>query len=169
MTVHICLLTQLPPSAASFSSFAQDRHGSSRRLVATFLLSLFSRPRSRPRAVFMSVALSPTYPGHLLTDMYLVTSSVTYCEDPESILVQQLDITYFNKNQSVAFNISAASVVRNPLVSAATPFSNNLLHLVLQCERRRKHTSQRVWHDSRQYHTRYLQLFRRRSLSASQL
>lgn len=40
-----------------------------------------------------------------------VTSSVTYCAPPESLLVQQFDITYFNANRSVSFNISAASVV----------------------------------------------------------
>ena len=41
-----------------------------------------------------------------------VTSSVTYCEPPEAILIQEFSIIYFAANQSVSFNISAASVVR---------------------------------------------------------
>jgi hypothetical protein len=40
-----------------------------------------------------------------------VTSSVTYCEPPETLLIQQFDIAYIAKNQSIFFNISAASVV----------------------------------------------------------
>ena len=40
-----------------------------------------------------------------------VTSSVTYCEPPETLLIQQLDVVYFASNESVFFNISAASVV----------------------------------------------------------
>lgn len=40
-----------------------------------------------------------------------VTSSVSYCSPPESLLIQQFDITYFQHNTSVSFNISAASVV----------------------------------------------------------
>lgn len=46
------------------------------------------------------------------SNISLVTSSVTYCNPPESILVQQLDIIYYNRNQSIFFDISAASVVR---------------------------------------------------------
>jgi hypothetical protein len=49
---------------------------------------------------------------HFLTSSFLsVTSSVTYCEPPETLLIQQLDVVYFASNQSVFFNISAASVV----------------------------------------------------------
>ncbi|KAF8584826.1 TRP-domain-containing protein [Ramaria rubella] len=40
----------------------------------------------------------------------LFTSSVTYCEPPEAILIQEFSIIYFAANQSVSFNISAASV-----------------------------------------------------------
>ncbi|KAG6862201.1 hypothetical protein C0995_002131 [Termitomyces sp. Mi166 len=47
-----------------------------------------------------------------------VTSSVTYCEPPESLLIQQFDIAYFAKNESVSFNISAASVQANVNVTA---------------------------------------------------
>ena len=46
-----------------------------------------------------------------------VTSSVTYCEPPETLLVQRLDVVYFASNQSVFFNISAASVVGVGLIS----------------------------------------------------
>lgn len=44
-------------------------------------------------------------------DYYSVTSSVTYCTPPEAILIQEFTIAYFAANQSVTFNISAASVV----------------------------------------------------------
>lgn len=50
-----------------------------------------------------------------------VTSSVTYCSPPETLLIQQFDIAYFAKNQSIWFNISAASVVRGSLLSKALP------------------------------------------------
>jgi len=40
-----------------------------------------------------------------------VTSSVTYCAPPETLLIQQLDFAYIAWNNSVFFNISAASVV----------------------------------------------------------
>lgn len=43
----------------------------------------------------------------------LVTSSVTYCEPPETLFIEQFDLTYFAKNTSISFNISAASVVSN--------------------------------------------------------
>ena len=42
---------------------------------------------------------------------YIVTSSVTYCAPPETLLIQQFDLAYFAKNSSILFNISAASVV----------------------------------------------------------
>ncbi|EIN11323.1 TRP-domain-containing protein [Punctularia strigosozonata HHB-11173 SS5] len=48
----------------------------------------------------------------------LFTSSVTYCEPPESLLVQRFDVAYFASNNSISFNISAASVVSNLNVSA---------------------------------------------------
>ena len=40
----------------------------------------------------------------------LYTSSVSYCEPPQSLLVQQFDFAYFSANRSVSFNISAQSV-----------------------------------------------------------
>ncbi|KAI0371209.1 TRP-domain-containing protein [Pilatotrama ljubarskyi] len=51
-------------------------------------------------------------------DKSLFTSSVTYCAPPESLLVEQFDIAYFAKNQSIVFNVSAASVVPNTNVNA---------------------------------------------------
>ncbi|ESK92979.1 integral to membrane protein [Moniliophthora roreri MCA 2997] len=48
----------------------------------------------------------------------LFTSSVTYCRPPESLLVQQFDVTYFAKNHSVSFNITAATVIPNLDVTA---------------------------------------------------
>ncbi|KAG6333566.1 hypothetical protein ID866_5528 [Astraeus odoratus] len=47
-----------------------------------------------------------------------VTSSVTYCSEPDALLIQQFEVTYFQKNSSVWFNISAASVQPNVNVSA---------------------------------------------------
>ncbi|CDO76011.1 hypothetical protein BN946_scf184665.g3 [Trametes cinnabarina] len=51
-------------------------------------------------------------------DDVLFTSSVTYCAPPESLLIQQFDIAYYAKNQSIVFNVSAASVVPNTNVKA---------------------------------------------------
>lgn len=51
-------------------------------------------------------------------DDSLFTSSVTYCSPPETLLIQQFDIAYFAKNQSIWFNISAASVDPNVNVTA---------------------------------------------------
>ncbi|KAI0829724.1 TRP-domain-containing protein [Trametes gibbosa] len=51
-------------------------------------------------------------------DDSLFTSSVTYCAPPESLLIEQFDIAYFAKNQSIVFNVSAASVVPNINVNA---------------------------------------------------
>lgn len=51
-------------------------------------------------------------------DDVLFTSSVTYCSPPESLLIQQFDVAYYAKNQSIWFNISAASVDSNVNVTA---------------------------------------------------
>ncbi|KAJ8077113.1 hypothetical protein PM082_001541 [Marasmius tenuissimus] len=48
----------------------------------------------------------------------LFTSSVTYCQPPESLLIQQFDVTYFAANRSVSFNITASSVLPDIAVSA---------------------------------------------------
>lgn len=50
---------------------------------------------------------------------FLVTSSVTYCAPPETLLIQQFDVAYIAKNNSILFNISAASVVS--LLSLVAP------------------------------------------------
>lgn len=46
------------------------------------------------------------------------TSSVTYCQPPETLLIQQFDLAYIASNQSIFFNISAASVEANVNVTA---------------------------------------------------
>ncbi|KAH7913891.1 hypothetical protein BJ138DRAFT_1058085 [Hygrophoropsis aurantiaca] len=51
-------------------------------------------------------------------DDSLFTSSVTYCAQPQTLLIQQFDLAYFAKNSSIWFNISAASVEPNVNVSA---------------------------------------------------
>ncbi|KAH0827798.1 hypothetical protein J3R83DRAFT_3423 [Lanmaoa asiatica] len=51
-------------------------------------------------------------------DDSLFTSSVTYCSEPDALLIQQFDLAYFQKNSSIWFNISAASVEPNVSVSA---------------------------------------------------
>ncbi|KAI0743726.1 TRP-domain-containing protein [Daedaleopsis nitida] len=51
-------------------------------------------------------------------DKVLFTSSVTYCAPPESLLIEQFDIAYYANNQSIVFNISAASVDPNTNVVA---------------------------------------------------
>lgn len=48
----------------------------------------------------------------------LFTSSVSYCAPPEEILVQQLDLIYFKANNSISFNVSAASVLSDVNVTA---------------------------------------------------
>ncbi|KZS98530.1 TRP-domain-containing protein [Sistotremastrum niveocremeum HHB9708] len=51
-------------------------------------------------------------------DDSLFTSSVSYCAPPEAILIRQFDISYFASNDSVVFNVTAASVAPNLNVSA---------------------------------------------------
>lgn len=41
-----------------------------------------------------------------------VTSSVTYCDPPEAVLIQYFDVAFLPNNNSVFFNISAESIVR---------------------------------------------------------
>lgn len=68
------------------------------RAIAFFLLSFASLSYSREESVF--------------------TSSVTYCTPPESLLISRFEVAYFPSNQSVSFNISAASVQANLNVTA---------------------------------------------------
>ncbi|KAJ7594790.1 hypothetical protein C8J56DRAFT_821773 [Mycena floridula] len=55
----------------------------------------------------------------LAREQSLFTSSVSYCEDPDSLLIQQFDVAYFSANNSVSFSIQAASVDPNVSVSAS--------------------------------------------------
>ncbi|KAF7969720.1 hypothetical protein HWV62_26126 [Athelia sp. TMB] len=48
----------------------------------------------------------------------LYTSSVTYCQPPEAILIERFELAYFAANESLSFNISAASVSTNVNVTA---------------------------------------------------
>ncbi|KAI6018713.1 hypothetical protein BKA83DRAFT_4314626 [Pisolithus microcarpus] len=48
----------------------------------------------------------------------LFTSSVTYCSEPDALLIQQFEFIYFQQNSSVWFNLSAASVQPDVNVSA---------------------------------------------------
>ena len=48
----------------------------------------------------------------------LFTSSVTYCNPPETLLVQRFEVAFFPANTSVSFNVSVSSVQPNVNVSA---------------------------------------------------
>ncbi|KAF5370607.1 hypothetical protein D9758_002062 [Tetrapyrgos nigripes] len=71
---------------------------------------------ARLRAVALTTFLLLSF-SHA-RDESLFTSSVTYCEPPETLLVQQFDVAYIAKNQSVSFNIIAASVEADVNVTA---------------------------------------------------
>ncbi|KAF7361960.1 Flavin carrier protein 2 [Mycena venus] len=58
-------------------------------------------------------------PFSAATDGTLFTSSVTYCQPPETLLVQQFDVSYIEHNNSISFNIAAQSVDSNSSVSAS--------------------------------------------------
>lgn len=51
----------------------------------------------------------------LIIDRPIDTSSVSYCAPPSAILIQQFDISYIAANDSVVFNVTAASVVCAPI------------------------------------------------------
>ncbi|KAF8919972.1 hypothetical protein CPB85DRAFT_1429444 [Mucidula mucida] len=72
---------------------------------------------ARLRAAFLTTLLIAA--PSLAREQILYTSSVTYCDPPESLLVQQFDITYYNNNQSIFFNVSASSVEDNVNVTAS--------------------------------------------------
>ncbi|KAF8070229.1 hypothetical protein FPV67DRAFT_1486684 [Lyophyllum atratum] len=73
-------------------------------------------PLARLRVVVFSLLLSASFT--FSKEQSLFTSSVTYCEPPETLLIQQFDVAYVAKNQSISFNISAASVQANVNVTA---------------------------------------------------
>jgi len=65
--------------------------------------------------------------SHSLTlSSSLVTSSVSYCKPPETLLIQQFYVAYFAANSSISFNISAASVVSPVRLPRMTNRSLNL-------------------------------------------
>ncbi|KAJ7209480.1 hypothetical protein GGX14DRAFT_364546 [Mycena pura] len=70
---------------------------------------------ARLRPLFL---LSLLVPLPAAADGVLFTSSVTYCEPPETLLIQQFDVKYFAQNQSIFFDISAQSVASNVSLSA---------------------------------------------------
>jgi hypothetical protein len=72
---------------------------------------------ARPRALALFFSLSTLTPFANALDT-LFTSSVTYCEPPETLLIQRFEIAYFPQNNSVSFNVSAASVQANVNVTA---------------------------------------------------
>ncbi|KAI0733217.1 TRP-domain-containing protein [Fomitopsis betulina] len=73
--------------------------------VARLRLSLVS-------ALFLFSTLSRAH------ERTIFTSSVSYCSDPQEILVEQFNVAYFPTNNSVSFNVSAASVLSNLNVTA---------------------------------------------------
>ncbi|THU87706.1 TRP-domain-containing protein [Dendrothele bispora CBS 962.96] len=71
---------------------------------------------ARLRAIAFTILLLLSF--SYARDESLFTSSVTYCNPPETLLVQQFDVAYIAKNQSVSFDIIAASVEANVNVTA---------------------------------------------------
>ena len=72
--------------------------------------SFFSRPMFMPARIhFVSIQFVSI---QNLNSSSTVTSSVTYCEPPETLLVQRFQVAFYPRTQTVAFNLSAASVVR---------------------------------------------------------
>ncbi|GJE95462.1 TRP-domain-containing protein [Phanerochaete sordida] len=74
----------------------------------------FSVARSRPFIAF--ALLLPSFAQAHVNRLF--TSTVSYCSPPESLLVEQLDIVYFQSNATVSFNVSAASVLPDVNVTA---------------------------------------------------
>ncbi|KAI6127346.1 hypothetical protein F5141DRAFT_1087305 [Pisolithus sp. B1] len=70
----------------------------------------------RLASLLLALSSAGCLPGDLTSS--LVTSSVTYCSEPDALLIQQFEIIYFQQNSSVWFNISAASVQPDVNVSA---------------------------------------------------
>ncbi|KAH9957895.1 hypothetical protein BC827DRAFT_1222160 [Russula dissimulans] len=70
---------------------------------------------ARLRLIALSLFTLPLVRSH---EDVLFTSSVSYCAPPENLLVEQFDVSYFPSNNSLVFNISAASVQANVNVSA---------------------------------------------------
>ncbi|KAF8813930.1 TRP-domain-containing protein [Phlegmacium glaucopus] len=70
------------------------------------------------RALVFALLLSALMPASYAREESLFASSVTYCNPPETLLVQRFEIAYFPHNTSVVFNLSISSVQANVNVSA---------------------------------------------------
>lgn len=82
-----------------------------------------------------------------------VTSSVTYCSEPDALLIQQFDVAYFQKNSSIWFNISAASVV-STVVNSFPGFNPTPFFFIgTQRQRVGQHYAECLWNASCQLHT----------------
>lgn len=89
------------------SPFARSRFF----FISFFLFPSFVLSREEALCKIRSIWTIP-----LDTEICLaVASSVTYCQPPETLLIDRFDIAFFPRNQSVSFNISAASVVCPPV------------------------------------------------------
>ncbi|KIM45393.1 hypothetical protein M413DRAFT_66000 [Hebeloma cylindrosporum] len=71
-----------------------------------------------PRALAFSALLFTWTPYAYAREESIHTSSVTYCNPPETLLIQRLELAFFPANNSISFNVSAASVQANVNVSA---------------------------------------------------
>jgi len=88
-------------SAFMFSFLAWPR-----TIIFTLILSTLAEAREESLCESHSLFTSLS-----LNSISLVTSSVTYCSPPETLLIQRFEVAYFPSNSSVAFNVSASSVV----------------------------------------------------------
>ncbi|KAJ2930285.1 hypothetical protein H1R20_g6833, partial [Candolleomyces eurysporus] len=69
------------------------------------------------RASFIFLLFSLSSFTHAREDS-VFTSSVTYCNPPDTLLISRFEVAYFAHNQSVSFNVSAASVQPDVNVTA---------------------------------------------------
>lgn len=74
------------------------------------LSTLFNSPRIIPRwtssiPILLSLALQVTSRSDVIE-----TSSVSYCSTPQAIIVDTFDVRYYKSNNSLGFDLSAASV-----------------------------------------------------------
>ncbi|KAF8902888.1 hypothetical protein CPB84DRAFT_1775110 [Gymnopilus junonius] len=65
---------------------------------------------------FFAFFLSLTTSAHAEESIF--TSSVTYCNPPETLLIQRFELAYFPANTSVSFNVSVSAVQSNVNVTA---------------------------------------------------
>ncbi|KAH9484998.1 TRP-like ion channel pkd2 [Psilocybe cubensis] len=77
-----------------------------------------SSPLAWPRVFAFLIFILTLIPYAYSQEESIFTSSVTYCNPPETLLIQRFELAYFPGNRSVSFNVSAASVQANVNVSA---------------------------------------------------